>query len=355
MSGSFARDGITLRARMRIAIRYPLNTDRVVLRTSLDWDRDVLPIEEGAEHAVFEVDFAEVTLALKPCLLRAGGFHWSCGSNYVVSRHDPDPEIWPFFFAEQTGSVSEVMSFERDGLSHAVRVYLPPGYHENTLRHYPVLYMQDGRNLFVPHEAFGGHEWQVDETMDRLDRMNAVRKVIVVGVAPIDRMKDYTLPGYAAYGEFLTRIIKPAIDRSYRSRTGPADTVVMGSSLGGVVSLFLAWQLPDVFGAAACLSSTFGYQDDLFARIASEPCRAIRIYLDSGWPRDNFDATNAMRDLLVHRGYQLGVDLMQFSFPEGTHNENSWAERIHMPFQFFFGRAWVASRSGGSASARPQR
>ena len=143
---------------------------------------------------------------------------------------------------------------------------------------------------------------------------------------------------------FLVHQLKPWVDAQFRTWTAPADTVVMGSSLGGVVSLYLAWQHPQVFGGAACLSSTFGYQDDLFDRIAAEPKRPVRLYLDSGWPRDNFDATNAMRDLLVTRGYRLGEDLLQWSFPQGLHNEGSWAERIHVPFQFFFGRAWRAQR-----------
>jgi predicted alpha/beta superfamily hydrolase len=327
---------------MRITIRYPFAADRVVLRTSLDWDRNVPPLEQHEDKAVFEVACNGPTIALKPCLLRGDELHWSRGENYVLSAHDPDPEIGPFFFASERGTISEPMPFEGEGRRHTVRVYLPPGYDENTARTYPVLYMQDGRNLFLAEEAFGGHEWEVDETMDRLDRMNAVRKVIVVGVAPNDRMRDYTHPGYAAYGEFLAGTIKPAIERTYRVRSSATETVVMGSSLGGVVSLFLAWQHPDLFGNAACMSSTFGYQDDLFERIARDTARPIRIYLDSGWPRDNFDATNAMRDLLVHRGYKLGVDLLQFSFPEGLHNEGSWAGRIHVPFQFFFGRAWSA-------------
>jgi len=329
---------------VRITIRYPQGDARLVLRTSLDWDRDVEPVDSSPEHASFEVPFEDVHLAFKPCLRRDGELLWARGSDYVVSRHDPDPEAWPFFLADERGTVSEVLTFDRGHGVHAVRVYTPPGYEENHLRSYPVLYMQDGRNLFFPEEAFGGQEWHVDETMDRLDRMNAVRKVIVVGVAPIDRMRDYTQGGYHAYGEFLVGSIKPAIDARFRTRRGPEDTVVMGSSLGGVVSLFLAWQYPDTFGNAACLSSTFGYDDDLFARIEREEKRAIRLYLDSGWPRDNFDATNAMRDLLVHRGYRLGDELMQFSFPEGLHNEDSWAGRIHVPFQFFFGRAWAAAR-----------
>ena len=329
---------------MKLVVRYPLGEDRLVLRTALDWERDVLPIDASPTHATFDVPFEGPYLALKPCLVRGDAVHWCRGSDYVVSPHDPDPEIWPFFFAPEHGSLSEELRFERDGAAHAVRVYLPPGYEENTLRRYPVLYMQDGRNLFHAHEAFGGREWQVDESMDRLDRMNAVRKVIVVGVAPIDRMRDYTAAGYDAYGAFLVGTIKPAIDARFRTRTDPQQTVVMGSSLGGVVSLHLAWRHPDVFGGAACMSSTFGHADDLFARVATEPKKPIRLYLDSGWPRDNFDATNAMRDLLVHRGYALGVDLLQFSIPDGAHHEGAWAARVHLPFQFFFGRAWAASR-----------
>jgi len=223
---------------------------------------------------------------------------------------------------------------------------LPPLH--SVLRRYPVLYMQDGRNLFFPEEAFGGHEWQVDETMDRLDQMNTVRKVIVVGVAPVDRMRDYTAPGYEAYGAFLTGVLKPAIDAGWRTEPAARHTVVSGSSLGGVVSLYLAWQHPDVFGGAMCMSSTFGYQDDLFARVAAEPRPPIRIYLDSGWPHDNFDATNAMRDLLVARGFTLGDDLLAFSFPRGKHEETSWGDRVHVPFQYFFGRAWGGRAAPGA-------
>lgn len=331
---------------MHITIRYPTGAGgQLALRTSSDWDRDVPPIHEGDGTAVFEVAGEGPLVTFKPILRRGGAVHWSRGENYVVSLHDPDPEVYPFFFSEEAGTVSEIMTIAGAGRSHAIRVYLPPGYAENTLRRYPVLYMQDGHNLFRPEDAFGGREWQVDETLGRLEQMNAVRKVIVIGVAPEDRMQDYTHPGFADYGRFLVEVLKPRIDATFRTRQRAQETVVMGSSLGGVVSLYLAWQYPTVFGGAACLSSTFGYRDDLFARIAHEPRRAIRIYLDSGWPRDNFDATNAMRDLLVHRGWRLGDDLLQFSFPEGLHHEGSWAGRIHVPFQFFFGRAWVAGRT----------
>lgn len=332
---------------MRLSVIYPLTSGRLVLRTEADWSRDLLPVEETPTGARFDLQFTEPTLAFKPCIRDGARLTWAKGSNYVVSADEPDPELYPYFYAAARGRVSDVLHVRSDTGVHAVRVYHPPGYDENTLRRYPVLYMHDGQNLFFPEEAFQGDEWRVDETMDRLDEMNALRKAIVVGVAPSDRMQEYTKPGYEAYGRFMVDRLKPLIDGHLRTRPGPADSVVMGSSLGGVASLFLAWNHPDVFGRAACLSSTFGYRDDLFDRIANEPRRDIMVYLDSGWPRDNYDTTNAMRDLLVRRGFRLGTNLLHFSFPEALHAERSWALRAHVPFQFFFGRAWLAQRGEG--------
>lgn len=329
---------------MRLTVTYPLRSGRLVLRTEADWDRDLRPESESATGATFRLELPDGRLALKPCLRDGDTLHWAQGPDYVLDAHEVDPELFPYFFDPPRGRVSDVLSVGSEVGTHRVRVYHPPGYDENTLRRYPVLYMQDGRNLFLPEESFGGQEWRVDETMDRLDGMHAIRKTLVVGISPADREREYTAPGYAAYGRFVVDRLKPLVDHNLRVLPGPAHTVTMGSSLGGVAALHLAWAHPEVFGRVACLSSTFGYQDDLFARIAEDPPRPLLVYLDSGWPRDNFDATNRMRDLLVSRGWRLGVDLLQFSFPDGLHDERSWAVRCHLPFQFFFGRAWRAAR-----------
>lgn len=330
---------------MRLTVNYPRGAHRLVLRTERDWDRDVAPIEISDTSAVFELDLSgHHSLALKPCIKDEGTLHWSRGVNYVLNEHTSQRALWPYFFEQEHGKVSDVLHVAHEGVTRSIRVYHPPGYDENSLRRFPVLYMQDGKNLFFPKEAFAGNEWQVDETMDRLDQMNAVRKSIVVGVSPADRMRDYTSPGYHQYGRFLVEKLKPLVDTHLRTLTGPEDSVVMGSSLGGVAAFHVAWQHSSVFGRAACLSTTFGHADDLFERVARDEKRAIRIYLDSGWPKDNYEATNAMRDLLLSRGYRLGEDLLQFSFPRGHHGETSWAARIHLPFQFFFGRSWRAQR-----------
>jgi predicted alpha/beta superfamily hydrolase len=330
---------------MLIRVTYPVAEGQLRLRTDHDWDVDLKPVRVDGNTSVFDVHFTAPTQAMKPVLITGTALQWAKGPNYVLSEYEPDPDIWPFFYADTRGHISAMQHVTFEGLTLAVRIYYPAGYDENTLRRFPVLYMQDGSNLFFPDEAFQGNDWRVDETMDRLDQMNAIRKTVVIGISTTDRLRDYTKPGYDAYGRFVVQHLKPLIDARVRTRTSPHETAVMGSSLGGVAALYLAWQYPQVFGRAGCLSSTFGMMDDLFARIATEPKRDIVVYLDSGWPRDNFDATNAMRDLLMERGYQLGVDLLQFSFPEGRHHEDSWAARLHLPFQFFFGRSWCAHRS----------
>lgn len=332
---------------MRIGVNYPSGIERLSLRTALDWSRELAPVEVRETQAWFEVELPGPTLELKPCLRDGDTVRWAQGRNYVVSRAEKSRQLWPYFFDAPRGDVSDLLHVEFEGVTRGVRVYHPPGYAENTLRRFPVLYMQDGKNLFFPEEAFGGTEWQVDETMDRLDAMNALRKAIVVGVCPADRQHDYTQPGYRDYGRFLAEKLKPMVDANLRTLPEAQNTVVMGSSLGGVAALHVAWAHPTSFARVACMSSTFGVYDDLFERIASEPRRELLVYLDSGWPKDNYDRTNAMRDLLLARGFRLGVDLLQFSFPEDGHNEASWSHRLHVPFQYFFGSAWRASRGEG--------
>ena len=118
----------------------------------------------------------------------------------------------------------------------------------------------------------------------------------------------------------------------------------MGASLGGVASFYTAWQWPRVFGKAACLSSTFGWRDDLVDRVARAGKRKVAFYLDSGWPKDNYEVTRDMRFLLASRGWVEGRDLFYFAFPTAHHDEHSWALRCHLPIQVLFGRSGPRAR-----------
>lgn len=332
----------TKRRDIPIRVHYPLDTGRLTIRTDIDWDKDLEPrqVSAGGDRFDFLVRSKRPFVYFKP-VLRTSETRWAKGSNYLalaggVSEND----FYPSFAEDECCSVCELREIGSRGSSatHAYRVFLPPRYGENHFKCYPVLYMQDGQNLFFPDEAFRGHDWRVDETVNVLGAMNAIEEVIVVGIYPEDRIREYTKPGYEAYGRFLVEDLKPAIDNEFRVAHGADRTAIMGSSLGGVASFHTAWQWPEVFGMTASLSSTFGYRDDLAERVAIEPRRDIRIYLDSGWPEDNYEVTRGVRALLAERGYRQGIDLHYLAFPHALHTETAWATRVHIPFQLFFGR-----------------
>jgi predicted alpha/beta superfamily hydrolase len=325
----------------RIRVIYPCETGRILLRTDANWDRNIDPWVVNGCTSEFAIETEHPFFYFKPVLICNDGVHWSCGENFLAVATSSTPiDIHPYFDEDTRCSVCELMQplASASGNEHRFRVFLPPGYYENTLKKYPVLYMHDGQNLFLKEEAFVGNTWRTDEILAMLDKMNAIEEVIVVGIHPNERMREYTAPGYEDYGRFLVEKLKPLIDAKYRTHAGPADTAVMGSSLGGVVSFYLGWQWPEVFGKIACLSSTFTYRDDLLERVSAEPKRKIKIYLDSGWPGDNYEATRSMRDRLIWKGYNVGSELFYLAFPEAKHDENAWAARSSIPFQFLFGR-----------------
>ena len=324
-----------------IRIIYPQDGARIAIRTDNDWDTDVNAVGRNACISEFLIETERPYFYFKPVLISDDSVRWSRGENFLAVTTSNTPlKIHPYFREDAHCSVCELMPplASPTGVAHRFRVFLPPGYHENTLNRNPVLYMHDGHNLFLKEEAFVGNTWRTDEVLGVLDRMNAIEEVIVVGIYPDERMTEYTLPGYEDYGRFLVETLKPLVDAKYRTLSGPTDTAVMGSSLGGVVSFYLGWQWPDVFGKVACLSSTFAYRDDLLERVFVEPKRKLQIYLDSGWPADNYEPTRSMRDRLIWKGYRPGTELFYLAFPEAKHDENAWAARSAIPFQFLFGK-----------------
>jgi predicted alpha/beta superfamily hydrolase len=343
----------------RVRVVYPLEDGMIVLSTGPTWDERLEPEAVGGDGREFEftVRSERPFIYCKPCLVSGSGVRQACGpGNLVLMTESGRRDIYPHFSAEKGGRISPVVRSESRllGRTHLFRVYFPPGYEENTLKRYPVVYMQDGPNLFFPEEAFLGTEWEVDETLDLLDSMSMIDKTIVVGIYAAKREEEYTAPGYRLYGRSVVEEVKPFVDSRFRTLAGPAETGVMGASLGGVVSLFMAWEWPDVFGRAACLSSTFAWRDDLIERVLREPKREIKIYLDSGWPGDNYEVTLSMSMALVERGYQFGRDFLHFVFPNAPHGEASWAARLHLPFQLFSGKVARASRRFGGTGAGRQ-
>ncbi|NJO12928.1 MAG: TonB-dependent receptor [Gammaproteobacteria bacterium] len=225
-----------------VRVHYPLRgrNARLVLRAEPDWLTDVEPVRVSGDDALheFALSVEDSHRYCKPVLLENGQIRWAAGSNtLLLARARTARDVFPHFDEDSRCSECELRELsDAAGRTHRYRAFYPAGYYENPLRRYPVLYMQDGQNLFFPGEAFGGQHWRIAETLGVLEAMNAIEPVIVVGIYPNQREYDYTRPGYEEYGRFLVETLKPAIDAEYRTLTGPRNTAVMGSSLGGLVS-----------------------------------------------------------------------------------------------------------------------
>lgn len=240
-------------------------------------------------------------------------------------------------------------------------VYLPPGYEESGAR-LPVLYLQDGQNLFDPATAFNGQDWHADLAADELIRCGAIEPVILVGVynTGVRRISEYTPTRDPArrkggkgdrYAQMLARELKPFIDGQYRTRRAAADHGVGGSSMGGLVALEAALLYPRVFGKAAVLSPSVWWDSRSILELVRKfqaPARP-RIWLDSGTqegdaPGQAIEDLRLLRNALMEKGWQEGVTLHYWEVAGAGHNEQAWAARFGAVLRWMFGRAPDRSR-----------
>jgi predicted alpha/beta superfamily hydrolase len=253
-----------------------------------------------------------------------------------------------------TGDIRFIEDFKSEALgnSRTVAVYLPPGY-ETSNERYPVLYMQDGQNLFDAATAYQGNEWGIDEICERLMRSGELAKFIIV--APYntkDRVSEYTPVRDAEYGggrgdlyaKFLIKELKPYIDANLRTLPDAANTGVMGSSLGGLISLDLAMKHPDVFTRIGGPSASLWWSNqELTRRVANAtaPTARPRIWVDIGTnegesPAARVEEAREFARVLESRGWREGDDLA-FQVIEGAgHNELAWRARAAEVLKFLF-------------------
>ena len=224
------------------------------------------------------------------------------------------------------------------GNSRQVTVYLPAGYDEHPEMRYPVLYMQDGQNLFDADRAYvPGNHWRLQEAADAAIGERTARAMIIVGVdhAGPGRADEYTPVrdekhnggGRAEdYARFLIEELKPAIDAQFRTLPDPDNTAVGGSSLGGLISLYLALKHPEVFRRAAVMSPSVWWSgrailNDVDAYTGPAP----RMWVDIGG-REGGEALNdarTLRDRIAPKGWD------DFEFYEDRRGDPLLAE--HQP------------------------
>lgn len=283
-------------------------------------------------------------------------------------------------------SPSRIVEFESFPAEHVLdrnlSIYLPPGYDESDQR-YPVIYAQDGQNLFEPGYSYGGEAWEVDAAMDRLIATGAIEPAIVVGIwnSP-QRRQDYApqaivdnLPAEEralvfetpdataladGYTDFLIRELKPYIDQTYRTRADAASTSVMGSSMGGLISLYTLGRYPEEVGQVAALSTHWPirvsgtlvgeeatrWQHMLtphwisYLEAAAFDPERHRIWMDHG--TINLDSLyppyqQAVDPVMIRLGFSEDSQFVSRVYDGADHNEAAWQARIDEVMIFLLG------------------
>ncbi len=282
------------------------------------------------------------------------------------------------FTGEPPGNTGRIVSHpgfpSRYVPARNVDVWLPPSYDADAGRHFPVIYIHDGQNLFEDTLAGFGVEWGVDEAVTRLSAEGTIPECIVVGIwnTP-DRYPEYQPqrpykdlePEYRSkvtelyggepvsdlYLQFLVDELKPFIDSAFRTLPEREATLIMGSSMGGLISVYALCEYPDVFAGAGCLSTHWVTRVDLedpeMARVMERylignlpPAGRHSIYFDYG--TEGLDAwyephQKRIDSVMAMKGYTRGKDWKTLKFEGADHNERSWRERLGIPLEFLAG------------------
>ena len=243
---------------------------------------------------------------------------------------------------------SQILATDRD-----IAVYLPPGYDAHPAERYPVLYMQDEQALFGDSVSpYSNKGWEADRTAQALIAQGRIRPLIIVGIANggETRIDDYTQTfseqlkkgGKAdLYGRMLVEEVKPFIDSHYR--TIPGDAGLGGSSLGGLVTMYLGLKYPAVFDRLAVVSPSVWWGDrQILKDVASIPARTpARIWVDIGTdegkqPEIAVNDARMLRDALIAKGWKLDGDLAYFEDRGAKHSEGPWARRFGPILEFLY-------------------
>lgn len=245
-----------------------------------------------------------------------------------------------------------------------VEVWLPPAYFIQSANSYPVIYMHDGQNLFNSETANINIDWGLDETLSGLMQDGKIPEAIVVGIWNSEhRWREYmpqkvlelpqasrarnefiALYGGEAYSDsylkFLVIELKPFIDQNYRTMPGWENTHIMGSSMGGLVSIYALCEYPQVFRTAGCLSTHWPAGQGMtiaYLRDALPKSGQHKIYFDYGTETldAHYEEFQVKVDVIMQdAGYIQGKDWITRKFPGAEHSERAWRQRVHIPLEF---------------------
>ena len=280
---------------------------------------------------------------------RAAALALALGAAAAGAQVAPGRAAAPHTATASVSVLSDSFPIPQLGRARRVWLYLPPGY-ATSGRRYPVLYLQDGQNVFDAATSFAG-EWGVDETLDSLARGGDPGAIVVAvdngGAHRIDEYDPWRNPQYGggegdAYVAFLAGTLKPYVDARYRTLADPAHTGVLGSSMGGLIALYAALRRPDVFGRAGVFScAAWIARDSLLAFVQRSRPAGERFYFVVGG-RETADGSQArdqalVVDALVAAGFPLGTAVDAEVRPDGEHREWFWRREFPAAYAWLFG------------------
>jgi predicted alpha/beta superfamily hydrolase len=261
-----------------------------------------------------------------------------------------------------------IQDFESKILTNkrTIRVYLPENYF-NSSEYYPVIYAQDGQNLFF--DPNNKMKWDLDKNIEKLTKEDKIKDIIVVGIdhMGVQRITEYTPFPFSSYGggkgklygEFLVKEVKPFIEANFRVKTNREDVAVMGSSLGGLISLYIGMWYPEQFGIIGSVSPSYWWGLDKNLAEASNNIKSLKtqkIYIDMGYREQstmfkekngrgvsNVIYTTKEMFLLLQKNGMDYPNLLYIEDLAGEHNELIWKERITNFLIFAFSKKKLSS------------
>jgi predicted alpha/beta superfamily hydrolase len=272
------------------------------------------------------------------------------GGNYLTNVDDFEVEDKNVFAYQPPATFSAptiLTPFVNSSVSNipgrTVRIYLPRGYTENVNRRYPVVYFHDGQNVFDPGGPFGS--WSADATATKEIGAGRMRETILVGIDNDSaRIPEYQPPNDSyqgtqgradAYANFVINNVRPYIDSNFRTLNDVKNTLTIGSSLGGLVSLYLGREFT-TFGKIAVMSPALWISPNYIAQVNGETKKPLRVHLDMGTDEDQSDFDNclAMYDTHLAQGYSVNDDVEFAAGCGQQHNEAAWSVRLPEVYDF---------------------
>lgn len=235
-----------------------------------------------------------------------------------------------------------------------IRICLPCGYSAAADMRYPVLYLHDGQNLFDDKDSYSGQAWQLDRIVAELCQSGRIEPIILVAIdhagtarlaefAHQDRNFDgnFIKARGREYENFIIEELKPQIDRLFLSATSADETGLMGSSMGGLVSLNIALRRSDIFGKVAALSPSCWWDPAALKADLQRyqiELRKLKIWLDIGGYEGRYgDEVEEIAERIFDLNGKDKDKVRYYRDPTADHSEVAWRNRVHLPLKFLFG------------------